>query len=147
MIFRSQGPQFVTSGKATSQSSAALLYQPFFLAPQCRRQHLWLQDRHAGEQKPREPISLSSLPICGNCSFPRALSWLALSISVQSLSRVQLFVTPWTAAHQASLTNSQSLVKLMFTEWLIPSNHFILCRPLLLLPSIFPSIRLTGLFQ
>ena len=63
--------------------------------------------------------------------------------SVQSLSRVQLFATPWTAACQASLsiTNSQSLLKLMSIESVMPSNHFILCRPLLLLPSIFPSIR------
>ena len=63
--------------------------------------------------------------------------------SVQSLSHVWLFVTPWTAAHQASLsnTNSQSLPKLMSIELMIPSNHLILCRPLLLLPSIFPSIR------
>ena len=63
--------------------------------------------------------------------------------SVQSLSRVQLFVTPWTAAHQASLsiTNSQSLPKLMSIESEMLSNHLILCHPLLLLPSIFPSIR------
>ena len=62
--------------------------------------------------------------------------------SVQSLSCVQLFVTPWTAAHQASLsiTNSQSLPKLMYIELVIPSNRLILCHPLLLLPSIFPSI-------
>ena len=63
--------------------------------------------------------------------------------SVQLLSRVQLFATPWTAAHQASLsiTNSQSLLQLMSIQSMIPSNHLILCRPLLLLPSIFPSIR------
>ena len=63
--------------------------------------------------------------------------------SVQSLSHAQLFATPWTAARQASLsiTNSQSLLKLMSIELVIPSNHLILCRPLLLLPSIFPSIR------
>ena len=63
--------------------------------------------------------------------------------SVQSLSRVQLFVTPWTAAHLASLfiTNSQSLPKLMSVELVMPSNHFILFHPLLLLPSIFPNIR------
>ena len=62
---------------------------------------------------------------------------------VQSLSRVQLFVTPWTAARQASLsiTNSQSLLKPMSMESLMPSNHLILCHPLLLPPSIFPSIR------
>ena len=59
------------------------------------------------------------------------------------LSRVRLFVTPWTAVHQASLsiTNFQSPPKPMSTESVMPSNHFILCRPLLLLPSIFPSIR------
>ena len=63
--------------------------------------------------------------------------------SVQSLSHVQLFATPWTAACQASLsiTNSQSLCKLMFIKSVMPSNHLILCRPLLLPPLIFPSIR------
>ena len=63
--------------------------------------------------------------------------------SVQSLSRVRLFATPWTTARQASLSisNSQSLLKLMSIESVIPSNHLILCHPLLLLPSIFPSIR------
>ena len=63
--------------------------------------------------------------------------------SVQSLCCVQLFVTPWTAAHQASLsiTNSPSLLKLMSIESMMPSNHLILCHPLLLLPSVFPSIR------
>ena len=62
--------------------------------------------------------------------------------SVQSLSHVRLFATPWTAACQASLsiTNSRSLLKLMFIESVMPSNHLILCR-LLLLPSIFPIIR------
>ena len=63
--------------------------------------------------------------------------------SVQSLSRVQLFATPWTAAQQASLsiTNSWSLLKFKSIEFMIPFNHLIPCRPLLLLPSIFPSIR------
>ena len=63
--------------------------------------------------------------------------------SVQLLSRVQLFVTPWTAAHQASLatTNSWSLLKLMSIESVMPYNHLILCCPLLHPPSIFPSIR------
>ena len=63
--------------------------------------------------------------------------------SVQSLSRVQLFVTPWTAACQASLsiTNSQSPPKPMFIKSVMPSNHLILCHPLLLPPSIFPNIR------
>ena len=63
--------------------------------------------------------------------------------SIQLLSCVWLFATPWTAAHQASLSiiNSQTLLKLMSFEAVMPSNHLILCRPLLLPPSIFPSIR------
>ena len=63
--------------------------------------------------------------------------------SVQSLSCVQPFVTPWTEAHQASLsiTNSRSLLRLMSIETVMPSNHLILCSPLLLPPSVFPSIR------
>ena len=69
--------------------------------------------------------------------------FLPLHQSVQSLSHIQLFATPWTAAHQASLsiTNSQSLFKPMSIESVMPSNHLIFCHPLLLLPSIFPSIR------
>ena len=64
--------------------------------------------------------------------------------SVQSLSRVRLFATPWTVAHQASLsiTNSWSLLRFMSIESVMPSNHLILCCPLLLLPSIFPRIRI-----
>ena len=63
--------------------------------------------------------------------------------SVQSFSRVRLFETQWTAAHQASLsiTNSHSLLKLMSIKMVMPSNHLILCHTLLFLPSIFPSIR------
>ena len=63
--------------------------------------------------------------------------------SVQSFSRVQLFATPWTAACQASLsiTKFQSLFKLISIDPVMPSNHLILCHPLFLLPSIFPSIR------
>ena len=63
--------------------------------------------------------------------------------SVQLLSDVQLFVTPWTAGYQASLsiTNSWSLLKLMSIQSVMPSNHLILCHPLLLPPSIFPNIR------
>ena len=62
---------------------------------------------------------------------------------VQLLSHVRLFVTPWTAAHQASLsiTNSQGLLKLMSIEFVMPSNHLILSHPLLLPPSTFPRIR------
>ena len=66
--------------------------------------------------------------------------------SVQSLSSVRLFATPWTAAHQASLSiaNSRSLLKLMPIEWVMPSSHLILCHLLLLLPPIFPSIRVSS---
>ena len=66
-----------------------------------------------------------------------------MSVVVQLLSHVQLFATPWTTARQASLSFivSWSLLKLLSIESVMPSNHFILCRPLLLLPSIFPSIR------
>ena len=65
------------------------------------------------------------------------------AISVQSLSRVQLFAAPWIAAHEASLsiTNSRNLLKLVSITSVMPSNHLILCRSLLLLPSIFPIIR------
>ena len=74
-----------------------------------------------------------------------ALEPLASSpVVVQSLSYVQLFANPWTAARQASLsfTISRSLFKLVSIELLMPSNHLILCRPLLRLPSIFPSVRI-----
>ena len=72
----------------------------------------------------------------------RTVFWFQFS-SIQSLSRVRLFATPWIAAHQASrsITNSRSLLKLMSIELVMPSSHLILCHPLLLLPSIPPSIR------
>ena len=78
--------------------------------------------------------------------FTTITTWealISLISSLQLLSHVQLFVTPWTEVHQASLpiTNSQSLLKLMSIESVMPYNHLILCRPLLLLPSIFPSLR------
>ena len=75
-----------------------------------------------------------------DCSFNLSISQFS---SVPSLSHLRFFVTRWTAARQASLsiTNSRSLPKLMSIESVMPSNHLILCRPLLLSPSIFPSIR------
>ena len=75
-----------------------------------------------------------------SCQHERAWHIVA---AVQSLSHIRLFVTPWTAAQQVSLsfTISQSLLKLMFIDLVMPSNHLILCGPLVLLPSIFPSIR------
>ena len=88
------------------------------------------------------------LELLRKCSRPMEIrfthwqdNWIITS--VQLLSCVRLFVTPWTAAHQASLsiTDSQNLLKLMSIESVMPSNHLILCQPLLLPPSIFPSIR------
>ena len=72
-----------------------------------------------------------------------ALVLQSVSVSVQSLSRVRLLMTPWTAAGQASLSiaNSQSLPKLMSIELVMSPDHLILCCPFLLLPSVFPSIR------
>ena len=83
---------------------------------------------------------LSLIPI--DSSPPFSSQTLQFS-SIQSLSCVQLFTTPWTAAHQASLsiTNSRSSLKLMFIELVILSSHPILCRPLLS-PSIFPSVKI-----
>ena len=79
---------------------------------------------------------------CYTCNFVVSLRYSQFS-SVQSLSHVRLFVTPWFAAHQASLsiTNSRNLPKLMSIEWVMPSSHFNLYHPLLLLPQIPPSIK------
>ena len=76
-------------------------------------------------------------------TFPQLSYNFCLLLSSVQFSRVQLIATPWTAARQASvsITNSQSLLIFMSTESVMPSNHLILCRPLLLLPSILPSIR------
>ena len=94
--------------------------------------------------QPRDQICLSCI---GRwvlyCWATWELPLLTLSASVQSLSRVRLFATPWTAACQVSLsiTNSWSLLKLMSIELVMPSNRLILCHPLLLPPSIFPRFR------
>ena len=88
---------------------------------------------------------------CRIMALTKSKDWLLIQIhltvcllsSVQSLSHVRLFATQWTAAHQASLsiTNSRSPPKPMSVHSVMPSNHLILCRPRLLLPSIFPSIK------
>ena len=86
----------------------------------------------------------ATLSICPTLSYIFCVFISSVQFSLfQSLSCVQLFVTPWTTARQASLsiTNSQSLLKLMSIDLVMPANHLIFCRPLLLLPSIFPSIR------
>ena len=83
---------------------------------------------------------LLAMPLCN----PLLLCGLHLVTSVQLLSCVQLLVTPWTTACQAplSFTISWSLLRIMSIESVMPSNHLILCHPLLLLPSIFPNIRI-----
>ena len=100
---------------------------------------------------PLSPMSISLLYVSVSPLMPcKQILWYHLSRfyiyafnSVQLLSHVWLFVTPWTAACQASLsiTNSCSFLKLMSIKLVMPSNHLILCCPLLLLPSIFPSNR------
>ena len=91
---------------------------------------------------PGSILPVRVLPTWRRCTHEDRL--VIVAVVVQSLSRVRLSVTPWTAARQSlpSFTISQSLLKLMSIELLMPSNHIILCRPLLLPPSIFPSIRI-----
>ena len=88
-------------------------------------------------------IQLAIFDFIHSTLFLRLISTDLITIVVQSRSHVQLFATPWTATHQAFLffTISWSLLKFISIESVIPSNHLILCHPLLLLPSIFPSIR------
>ena len=90
------------------------------------------------------PFGLYPTGVFGNCAHVQQhLPYLFTLSSVQSLSRVRLFATPWIAARQASLsiTNSWSSLRFTFIESVMPSSHLILCRPLLLLPPIPPSIK------
>ena len=100
----------------------------------------WLFE--SGGQSIGASASASVLPMSIQGNVVSLLYYIQFS-SAQSLSRVQLFETPWTAAHQTSLsiTNDRSLLKLTSIESVMPSNHLILCHPFLLPPSIFPSIR------
>ena len=105
-----------------------------------------LPDNQGGFYRWREGVTCRNSTVISISSI--GLQWsdyqhLGCFQSVQSLSHVQLFVTPWTAACQASLsiTNSRSLLKFMSMESVMPSNPLILCPSLLLLPSLFPSIR------
>ena len=87
-------------------------------------------------------IENSNYPLLSTWNYHNIVNWLSVS-SVQLLSHVRLFTTPWITAHQASvsITNSRSSLKLTSIESVMPSNHLALCCPLLLPPSIFPSIR------
>ena len=112
----------------------------------------------AGEDEPTSSYS-TILELMDNCFtmcaiFCCTIQWTSYACAyvlccAHSLSDVRLFATPWTAACQASMsiTNSQSLLKLMSIESVMPSNHLILCHPLLLPPSIFPSIRVFSMSQ
>ena len=99
---------------------------------------LW-QLRTTNQMHFLKEVTMLDFPLFPESSAPKGLSLVV----VQSLSHVQLLVTTWTAAHQASLsfTISQSLLKLTSTESVMPSNHLILCHPLIFLPSVFSSIR------
>ena len=127
---------------------------PFFSRPQ--RKQIQAEQKHnfifhsafskkKKNKKQKNKKQHLKLPFKSNYMNKIENGWLRQNNyqSVQSLSRVQLFATPWTAACQTflSITNSGSLLKLMSIESVIPTNHLILCQPLLLLPSIFPSIR------
>ena len=98
-----------------------------------------------GSSQPRDQTQVSHFAdrFFTSCATREAQTIMYQFSLVQSLSRVRVFATPWTAARQTSLsiTNPWSLPKLMSIESVMPSNHLILCRPLLLLPSVFPSIR------
>ena len=99
------------------------------------------------EKKNTQDDSRNSKPFMSSKSGTKNKDRVSVQFSsVQSLSRVRLFATPWTAAHWASLsiTNSWSSPKPMSIESVMPSNHLMLCRPLLLLPSIFPSVRISS---
>ena len=103
------------------------------------------------DKKLQQVISMLCQDEFSYCVLLRAISFKSgfmlrpnrIFYSVQSLRWVQLFATPWTAARQASMsvTNSRSLLKLMFIESVMPSNHLIVCHSFLFLPSIFPSIK------
>ena len=109
---------------------------------------IWLEDKSLWGVFTRLLFErLNVLPEEFSEDKPVNINFKSFFTSVQSFSHVWLFATPWTAACQASLsiTNSWNLLKLTSIELVMPSNHLILCCPLLLLPSIFPSIR--GFFQ
>ena len=120
---------------------------PISLSKEFSRQEYWSGWPHPSQGDLHnpwfEPYSLMTPALVGGFFTTRATWENLLCVSVQSLSHVQLFATPWHIACQASLsiTNSRSSPRLMSIESVTPSSHLMLCRPLLLLPSIFSSIR------
>ena len=124
------------SGKSHSSHHCGCLHYPCHIPLNPQRPwvaHLVAWPRPSGYRSPRSPCP----------SQARVIFVVVVAVVVQLFSCVQLFETPWTAARHVSLsfTISQSLLKLTSIEAVMPSNHLILCRPLLLLPPIFPSIR------
>ena len=116
-------------------------------APQIYMLHIHFKWRHSlapeNDKEIRRFYEGGRLNMTAHQNCPHTNLWNLRICSVQSLSRVRLFATPWTTARQASLsiTNSRSSPKPMSIQSVMPSTHLILCRPLLLLPSIFPRIR------
>ena len=112
----------------------------------CRKEHILADPLLLAQNDQCQTSVLLSCKITYLCCFKPLHFWQHLAAAVhevKSPSHIQFFATPWTAAHQASLAiaTSRSLLKLMSSKSVMPSNHLILCHPLLLLPSIFPSIR------
>ena len=127
-------------GSPMVRSSPASIYEYIFILRESCGHKIWIDKKSSNTQE------FFFFPFEWSAALQDLESTLKLSYqfsSVKLLSHVQLFATPWTAACQASLsiTNLQSLPKLMSIDSVMPFNHLILCHPLLLLPSIFPSIR------
>ena len=139
-------PEFEFSAKRRwSVSNLQLRLRPFDQIPMSRTRGLEKQ-RRIGRVKERKETGKAREVNKVSCSLPVRALWPVVvyqASSVQLLSHIWLFVTPWTAARQVSLsiTNSQCLLKFMSIESVMSSHHLIFCRPLLLLTSIFPSIR------
>ena len=145
-------PRLMRPGCLQVHTATPVLPPPGTTAPSCldANAHSWHTvckscRKHPSSTKDHEGLAPGSSALAQSVQLLSQFSHLVSSVaqSVQSLSHVWVFATPWTAAHQASLsiTNSWSLLKLMSIESVMPSNHLILCHSLLLPPSIFPSIR------
>ena len=147
--------RYVTANTSSEKTLASALLSPGSLTQRKTSTVLWGHSSSPGEAclagnwalPPTAGTTLSDTwasHFASRSSSPNsAFRWLHQFSSVQSLSHVQLFPTPRTAAHQAflSVTNPRRLLKLKSIKSVMPSSHLIICRPLLLLPSIFPSIR------
>ena len=145
-------PRLMRPGCLQVHTATPVLPPPGTTAPSCldANAHSWHTvckscRKHPSSTKDHEGLAPGSSALAQSVQLLSQFSHLVSSVaqSVQSLSHVWVFATPWTAAHQASLsiTNSWSLLKFMSIKLVMPSKHLILCLPLLLLFSIFPSIK------